>query len=95
MPRRWWMIAISLFNRRDDCCFGLAQHSGPAPYEESLRAYEQQLQAQLQRLGSGAFRLEIDETAPSHFISHHAATNLILREIKSSQPNRPLTLAPQ
>ena len=32
-------------------------------------------------LGSGTFRLEIDEAAPGHMISHNAIVNVILSEL--------------
>jgi hypothetical protein len=67
--------------RRDDCCFGEQQHDAAAtglPYEAAMRRYERQVQAALREIGSGSFRLEIDEIAPGHMISHHAITDIIL-----------------
>ena len=68
--------------RRDDCCFGEAQHddavAAKEPYEKAMREYGMRVGSTLKKLGSGSFRLEIDETAPSHMISHYAIDRLIL-----------------
>lgn len=78
---------VQILVRRDDCCFGEAQHdtarAGMA-YAEALRAYEQRVQAALAAIGSGSFRLEIDETAPSHMISHYAIQRIILPELRQA-----------
>jgi hypothetical protein len=74
--------------RRDDCCFGQAQHDEKAaglPYADAMRAYERDVQAALREIGPGSFRLAIDETAPSHMISHWAIETVILAELRSSQ----------
>lgn len=80
---------VQILVRRDDCCFGEAQHDGNRhgkPYAQAMREYEQQVQAALQVAGGDrkAFRLEIDETAPSHMISHHAVRDIILAGLKAS-----------
>ena len=76
---------VQILVRRDDCCFGEAQHdpqgSGMA-YADALRAYEQPVQAALEKTGQGSFRLHIDEKAPSHMISHHAIEDVILPELR-------------
>jgi hypothetical protein len=72
---------VQILNRRDDCCFGAAQHRGPVPYDEALRGYERKVGDQLRRLGSGDYRLEIDETSTKHEISHHASADTILKEL--------------
>jgi hypothetical protein len=77
---------VQILNRRDDCCFGQAQHDEKATglaYADAMRTYERQVQAALAGLGRGSFRLEIDETAPSHMISHHAIEKAILPELRS------------
>jgi hypothetical protein len=79
---------VQILNRRDDCCFGIAQHDAKAtglPYAEALRLYEQEVQLVLRNSGHGSFRLEIDETAPSHMISHYAIEKLILPELRSAR----------
>lgn len=72
---------VQILNRRDDCCFGVAQHNASragGEYDQVLRAYEKRVQ---QVLGSeGSFRLEIDEAAPRHMISPEAV-RLMLREL--------------
>jgi hypothetical protein len=76
---------VQILVRRDDCCFGQAQHDEAAlglPYGKALRAYEERVRTTLHRLGAGEFRLEMDETAPSHMISHHAIEQVILPELR-------------
>jgi hypothetical protein len=76
---------IQILVRRDDCCFGEAQHdskSAGLPYAEAMRDYETRVSEALKKMGAGKFRLEIDETAPSHMISHHAIEKIILRELR-------------
>jgi hypothetical protein len=72
---------VQILVRRDDCCFGEAQHdvkSSGSNYTDAMRAYETRVRDALRQTGHGSFRLEIDETAPSHMISHHAIDNMIL-----------------
>lgn len=79
---------VQILVRRDDCCFGQAQHDEKASgmtYAESLRDYEGRVRAALKTIGRGSFRLEIDEVAPSHMISHHAIENVILPELRSNR----------
>jgi hypothetical protein len=74
--------------RRDDCCFGEAQHNvktSGLPYAETMRAYEAQVQAAIKQTGRGSFRLEIDETAPSHMISHYAIEKVLLPALRQSR----------
>lgn len=76
---------IQILVRRDDCCFGEAQHNSkpPAkPYLESMRDYETRVVSALREIGAGSFRLEIDEKAPSHMISHHVISQVLLRELR-------------
>jgi hypothetical protein len=76
---------VQILLRRDDCCFGEAQHDAKAAglaYADAMRAYERRVQSALKKIGRGAFRLEIDETAPSHMISHHAIADVILPELR-------------
>ena len=73
--------------RRDDCCFGQAQHdakSAGMDYKESLKEYESRVRSALQSLGAASFRVVIDEVAPNHMISHHAIENIILPELKKT-----------
>ena len=79
---------VQILLRRDDCCFGQAQHDEKAtglPYAEALRAYEREVTPALSQIGRGSFRLEIDETAPSHMISHHAIEQIILPELRGAR----------
>jgi hypothetical protein len=76
---------VQILVRRDDCCFGEAQHDLQAaglPYAEALRDYERRVQAVLRDAGKGSFRLHIDEQAPSHMISHHAIEDVMLPELR-------------
>jgi len=79
---------VQILNRRDDCCFGQAQHDEQKigrPYAEAMRDYEQRVITALQKIGPGSFHLEIDETAPSHMISHYAIEKLILPELRRTR----------
>ncbi len=79
---------VQILVRRDDCCFGEAQHdaqSAGLPYAEAMREYEQRVQTALRAIGARTFRLEIDGTAPSHMISHHAIEDIILPELRSAK----------
>jgi hypothetical protein len=89
--RQQWQILV----RRDDCCFGEAQHdvakAGGKFYGEAMRDYESRVQAALSLFGRGSFNVFIDEVAPSHMISHHAIRNVILPALKTrrlSEMNR-------
>jgi hypothetical protein len=73
---------IQILNRRDDCCFGEAQHKTARTgleYEPALRVYEKKVQQALGTLGR--FRLEIDDGAPRHMISADAV-RIMLREME-------------
>ncbi len=79
---------VQILVRRDDCCFGEAQHDAKAaglPYEEAMRAYEGRVRAAVKEVGGGLFRLEIDDSAPSHMISHHTIEQVILPELRSAR----------
>jgi hypothetical protein len=54
-------------------------------YDEAMREYETRVQAALREIGDASFRLEIDETAPSHMISHHAIEDVILPELRKAK----------
>jgi len=53
-------------------------------YAEAMHEYENRVQAALKKIG-GSFRLEIDETAPSHMISHHTIEEVLLPELRRSR----------
>ncbi|MSU57123.1 MAG: hypothetical protein EXS35_02900 [Pedosphaera sp.] len=79
---------VQILVRRDDCCFGEAQHDPETTrmaYAESLRAYENRVSAALKQIGNASFRLHIDEKAPSHMISHHAIEDVILPALRSAR----------
>ena len=74
--------------RRDDCCFGQAQHdakSSGMAYADAMREYEARVRVALKEIGNGSFRLSIDETAPSHMISHHAIEEVLLPELRNAR----------
>ena len=50
-----------------------------------MREYEGRVRGVLKKIGSGSFRLEIDETAPNHMISHHAIETIILPELRKTR----------
>lgn len=69
---------IQTLNRRDDCCFGEAQHSTAhtgQTWEAAVRAYEKQVQQALG--GRGVFRVDIDDSSPRHMISAEAVRTMI------------------
>ena len=79
---------VQILNRRDGCCFGEAQHDRTAThmsYVEAMRNYEAQVRQVMFTLGSGTFRLEIDEAPPDHMISHNAIVNVILSELNQGR----------
>ncbi|MBI2946323.1 MAG: Gfo/Idh/MocA family oxidoreductase [Verrucomicrobia bacterium] len=79
---------VQILVRRDDCCFGEKQHdakSSGLPYAEAMRDYERHARAALEKIGRSSFRLEIDEVAPSHMISHHAIDTVILPELRNAR----------
>src|SRR5262245_16836539 len=83
-----WRKQVQILNRRDDCCFGENQHQGKLSYDDAVREYESQVRLALVKLGSkGAFRLEIDEAAPSHMISWNALASAILAELNGGRPS--------
>jgi hypothetical protein len=69
---------IQILNRRDDCCFGEAQHKATRDglaYEPSYRVYEKKVQEAVGPLG--LFRLDIDDSAPRHMISANAVRTMV------------------
>lgn len=79
---------VQILGRKDDCCFGEAQHNAQAvglAYADAMRDYERRVQMALKTITPASFRLEIDETAPGHMISHHAVQNIILPELRSAR----------
>jgi hypothetical protein len=79
---------VQILVRRDDCCFGQAQHTAATagqPYADAMRNYERRVRATLDSLGRGSFRLEIDESAPSHMISHHAIRDVLLPALRQAR----------
>jgi dienelactone hydrolase len=68
-----------IFNRRDNCCFGEAQHDATklqaAPYAEAYRGFGEAVQ---KVVGSrGRFAVEIDEAATHHMISPWAVERIL------------------
>jgi hypothetical protein len=81
-------MQIQILVRKDNCCFGQAQHDANAAgleYAEALRQYENQVRTAIKEIGQGSFRLEIDEIAPSHMISHHAINDVLLPGLKKAK----------
>ena len=79
---------VQILVRRDDCCFGEAQHDAKtigSEYAEAMHGYERRVQAGLKEIGAGSFHLEIDETAPSHMISHHAIEKVLIPELRKAR----------
>jgi hypothetical protein len=79
---------VQILVRRDDCCFGEAQHDAKATglaYSDAMREYEARVRGAIAGLGRGSFRLELDETAPSHMISHYAIECVILPQLRAAR----------
>jgi hypothetical protein len=79
---------IQILGRRDNCCFGEAQHDPTTTgmtYAEAMHEYESRVQAAAREIGDASFRLEIDETAPSHMISNHTIQDILLPELRKSR----------
>jgi hypothetical protein len=78
---------VQILNRRDNCCFGEAQHDQQLPlnFGDSVRAYERAVRAALKGLGPGSFRVEIDEASTSHMISWNAVVGVILAELNDDR----------
>jgi hypothetical protein len=75
---------IQIVIRADDCCFGKAQHDAAATglaYDDAMHEFSSRVRDALKPLGEGSFRLAIDETAPSHMISHYVIEKIILPEL--------------
>jgi len=83
---------VQVLVRRDDCCFGQAQHDEQGvgrPYADAMREYERRVVDALHGIGPGSFRLEIDETAPGHMISHWAIERVILPVLRGAGVQTP------
>ena len=79
---------VQILGRRDNCCFGEAQHdpkTAGMAYDDAMHEYEGRVRAALQEIGDASFRLEIDETAPSHMISNHTIEDVILPELRKAR----------
>ncbi len=77
---------VQILNRRDTCCFGQAQHHDPTAYDSDLRDYERKVRATLRRLGSGRFRVQVDEASTIHQISRDAVHGVILAALNRASP---------
>jgi hypothetical protein len=79
---------VQILNRRDSCCFGEAQYDptlAGMSWEQAVRSYEERARNSLATLGSGSFRVEIDEAAPQHVISWNNVVNVIVAELDGSR----------
>jgi hypothetical protein len=73
---------VQVLNRKDDGCFGEAQHRGPLAWDKTVRDYEERVASALAALNAAKhFRVYIDEAATRHEISVNAQDNVILREL--------------
>jgi hypothetical protein len=81
---------IQIVIRADDCCFGQAQHDAASTgmaYADAMQEFAGRVHQALKTIGPGSFRLEIDETAPSHMISHLVINRIILPELAAAKNN--------
>ena len=54
-------------------------------YADAMREFESRVHSTIQKIGDASFRLEIDESAPSHMISEHAIEDILLPELKKAR----------
>jgi hypothetical protein len=79
---------VQVLNRRDDCCFGEAQHdpqTAGVSYEDAMHEYAARVQAAAKEISDTTYRLEIDETAPAHTVSQHAIEDVLLAELRKTR----------
>jgi ricin-type beta-trefoil lectin protein len=72
---------VQVLNRHDDCCFGEREHITDVlhvGFDTAVRAYEARLRSALGQLGSGLFRVVIDEASPIHMISDYTINSVII-----------------
>ncbi len=72
---------IQVLNRKDDCCFGERQHNAAKEgksFTAAVREFESAVKQALTKLGTGSFRVVIDEVAPGHMISNYAIDKVII-----------------
>jgi hypothetical protein len=84
---------IKILNRRDNCCFGEAQHDPPRVgemgWDETIREYEARIRLRMIELGDNdLFRIEIDEASTGHMVSWDAIYDTVLPEL--NQARRPV-----
>lgn len=75
---------VQILNRRDSCCFGAAQYDSAAKgasYDDALHSYASRVQQAVTQIGSGEFRLVIDESADRHMFSRNALVNIVLADL--------------
>jgi hypothetical protein len=84
-----------ILNRHDNCCFGEGNHvaSVLGPFDPAVRNYEARLKTAVSQVGSGAFRLIIDETSFVHQISNNALFNVII-PVLAGTTRLPTTIHP-
>ncbi|MFN8471161.1 MAG: hypothetical protein U0822_02980 [Anaerolineae bacterium] len=77
---------VQILNRRDTCCFGEAHidTSLGLSFDDAVRGYEGRVEQTLAALGSGEFRVEVDDVSPGHTISSHAVEKIILPTLRAT-----------
>jgi hypothetical protein len=79
---------VQVLNRRDNCCFGEAQHdpqTAGVSYEDAMHEFATRVQVAAKEIGETGYRLEIDETAPGHLVSQHAIEDILLGELRKAR----------
>lgn len=80
---------VHVLRRHDGCCFNQSWNLASGNWADNVHAYETDIRTIEAGIpGSGTFRLEIDETAPtpaSHTISRYGVTGVILAELEGSR----------
>ncbi|HEY1533317.1 MAG TPA: hypothetical protein VGF76_04850, partial [Polyangiaceae bacterium] len=88
-------VQVQVLNRHDDCCFGASRteyndRGTGLSFDDAVRSFEIDVRTVLEQIGSGSFRLEIDEAAPAHMISWNTIGSIVLPELHGSVRGEPM-----
>ena len=79
-------MQVQILNRKDDCCFGQAQHDPERSWDKDLDSFELSVKKKLKRMGAdGHYYLVKDETAACHQISEFALDKVIIKELNAGR----------
>ena len=76
--------SAQVFNRHDDCCFGIDQQEPERDYDADLSSIGKSIKEALLEIGgNSSFELVIDEKALNHQISPWTREEVILKDLRS------------